>query len=190
MTLAALAALTACSAPHSGTDNNAAPSSSPSVTVSPSGSGTVGCDSARPDDPDARDPEPDDLIIGALAYQGASLSYQGTDLPGTAPAPGADGVTYFKTGADLPPDTTVTVSVGEAAQSYAGIVTENGPSAGYSSVTYISCPTQQQSSRMWWASGFALIGRQSACVPLDVQVKGESDIRHVQLSLAVGPCDQ
>ncbi|QPZ37461.1 hypothetical protein [Paramicrobacterium chengjingii] len=188
--LAALFALSACSAPSSGSDSTGAPDSSEAASPSPSGSVTIGCDLARPDDPGDSDPGPDDLIVGPLVYLGAVLAYQGTDLPGTAPVPDDNGVTYFKTGADLPPDKTVTVSVGDAARSYAGIVIAGGPSAGYSSVTYVSCPTQQQPSRMWWAGGFALIGRQSACVPLDVHVKGESEPRHLQLSLAVDPCDQ
>ena len=78
----------------------------------------------------------------------------------------------------------MTVAIGEAALAYAGIKTERGPAVGYSSVTYTSCAASTTSSGpggVWWVGGFTLVGRSSACVPLEVQVQGEPDIRHVHL---------
>lgn len=141
-------------------------------------------------DPDAPPNGPDDLIIGPLVYQGAVLAFQGPDLPGPAPEPDADGVTRFKTGAALPPDTTVTVSIAGSARSYAGIATEDGPNAGFWQVTYVSCPQQKRSSRMWWVGGFTLLDRGSGCVPVDVQVRGEKKVRHAFVALNVAPCHQ
>jgi hypothetical protein len=84
------------------------------------------------------------------------------------------------------------VTVGESAQSYAGIKTEQGPAEGFSSVTYTSCSAGSVASNilgMWWVAGFTLVGRSAACVPLEIQIDAEPDIRHVTLSLGEVTCD-
>lgn len=156
------------------------------ATVSPSGSTTVDCDTARPEALDSPPPGADDLIIGPLVYPGLGNGWN-FDNP---PEPDADGVTFFKIGATMPSDSTVTVSIGKAAQSHAGILTEQGPSVGYSSVTYVGCSSATHPARVWWVGGFTLVGRDSACVPLDVQVKGENVARHLMLSIEAGACNE
>lgn len=184
--LVRLAALTACTSPAQNTDS----ATSTLASLAPSGAITVGCGQARAVETDRTAIDADDLVIGPLVYQGAVLAYQGTDLPGTPPSPDADGLTYFKTGAEVPPETIVTVSVGATARSSTGIVRGNGPAAGYSSVTYRACPAKKQHGRVWWAGGFSLVGKTSACLPSEVRVEGESDIRKVSVSLVVDPCGQ
>lgn len=184
--LVGLATLTACTSPAQNADSGA----SELAVLAPSGAITVGCDQARAVKTGRTAPDADDLVIGPLVYQGAVLAYQGTDLPGTPPSPDAQGITYFKTGAELPPGTTVTVSIGATARSFAGIVSENGPTAGYSSVTYRGCPAQKQHGRVWWTGGFSLVGHTSACLPLEVRVEGVNGIRKISVSLGVDPCAQ
>lgn len=164
----------------------AVPSKPPTAVVSPSGSASVGCDESRP----ATAIAARDWILGPLSFPGY------TD--GRVPAPDArnavdtDGVRFFKIGTHLLPDHSVTVTIGEAARSYAGIRTERGPDVGYSSVTYTSCGASSPSigpGGVWWVGGFTLVGRSTACVPLDVQVKGEAAIRHVQLLIGESTCN-
>lgn len=166
-------------------DNRAVPTRSASAAVSPSGSVSVGCDLARPIASDTPALGANDLIIGPLVYRGLANGFNF----GNPPGPDAYGVTFFKWGPELPADSTVTVSVNKSARSYAGIKTEQGPSIGYSSVTYDGCSSQVQPGRVFWVGGFTLVGRQSACVPLDVQVKGENKARHLMLSIEAGSCN-
>lgn len=158
--------------------------SPPRARVTPSGNVTVGCDLARPLGPDSPSPGPDDLTIGPLVYPGLGHGYK-VDV---APEADADGTTMFKVGTRLPADSTVTVSIDPTARSFAGILTEQGPSVGYSSVTYEGCPASVHPGRVFWVGGFTLAGKKSACVPLTVQVKGEPDPRHAMLAIDTGSC--
>ena len=77
----------------------------------------------------------------------------------------------------------MTVSVASDARGWAGIATESGPPAGYSSVTYVSCPASQSPDGVWWVGGFTLRNRTSGCLPLDIQIQGEQSVRHTVISL-------
>ncbi len=159
---------------------------SPTTVVPPRGSSSVGCGDSRPEKSVVT---AGDWILGPLSYPGYA--------DGRVPPPDArdavdtDGIRFFKIGTRLIPDHAVTVTIGEEAQTYAGIKTERGPAVGYSSVTYTSCDASTPSSGpggVWWVGGFTLVGRSSACVPLDVQVQGERDIRHVHLLIGNSSC--
>jgi hypothetical protein len=164
--------------------NTAAPTPSSEATILPSGSVTVGCDLARAVGADTPPPGVDDLVIGPLVFSGLAHGYNFGDPPDAD----ADGVTFFKIGAELTSDATVTVSIGKSARSYAGILTEKGPSVGYSSVRYQGCSSEVQPGPVFWVGGFTLVGRKSACVPLVVQVKGETESRHLVLPIESRSC--
>lgn len=158
---------------------------STAVAFHPGDSVSVGCDAARPTNPTAPPPSPaNDLVIGPLIYSGLGNGYNF----GIGPYVDADGIAFFKEGTELPADTTVTVSIGAPARAWAGILVESGPASGYSSVTYQSCSSDTRPGRVFWVGGFTLGGKTSACVPLEVLVKGESQPRHVVLSLEAGQC--
>lgn len=121
------------------------PAASTSAAFHPGGSVSVGCDAARSTNPTEPPPNPaDDLVIGPLVYPGLGNGYN----YGFGPHIDADGIAFFKEGAELPADTTVTVSIGAPARTWAGILIESGPAAGYSSVTYRSCSSKSQSGRV------------------------------------------
>jgi hypothetical protein len=181
---AALTALSLAGCSSTTSDNREKPPPSPSATVSPTGRVTVGCDLSRPASKETPPPGPNDLIIGPLVYRGLANGYNF----GNTPDADADGVTFFKIGAELPADSIATVSIDKAARRYAGILTEQGPSAGYSSVTYKGCSSQIQPGRVFWVGGFTLVGRQSACVPLDIQITGDTAPRHLMISIEAGSC--
>jgi hypothetical protein len=159
-------------------------SATPSPKVVPSGSVTVGCDLARPVGPDTPPPGLDDLIIGPLVFSGLAHGYNFDDPPDAQP----DGVTFFKIGAELTSEATVTVSIGKTARQYAGIVTERGNDVGYSSVTFIGCSPEIQPGPVFWVGGFSLVGRRSACVPLIVEVQGDGEARHLVLPIESRSC--
>lgn len=171
-----------CSADRSNDGRSATPSSV--ARVFPSGSVTVGCALARAAGPDTPSPGSDDLILGPLVFRGLANGY----VFENPPSPDAEGVTFFKIGPELSAGSTVTVSIGTRAQRYAGILTEKGPSVGYSSVTFEACSSQVLPGTMFWVGGFTLVGRKSACVPLVVQVAGESSPRHLVLPIETRSC--
>ena len=121
----------------------------------------------------------DCYITGRLDCGAAQLPRLGGRPVPPADANGAadyDGIRFYKVGTNLLPGHTVTVTIGDAARAYAGIMTERGPAVGYSTVTYTSCTASTPSSGpggVWWVGGFTLVGRSSDCVPLEVQVTGE-----------------
>lgn len=155
------------------------------VAFHPGDSIAVGCDAARSTSPTAPQPDPaEDLIIGPLVYRGLGNGYN----RGSKPYVDADGVAFFKEGTELPPDTTVTVSIADPARTWAGILTESGTAAGYSSVTYQGCSSASHPARVFWVGGFTLGGKTSACVPLEILVAGEGQPHHVMLSLEAGKC--
>jgi hypothetical protein len=104
------------------------------------------------------------------------------------PTADADGIRFFKIGTEVAAGKTVTVSVSESARAYAGIGTETGPSYGYSSVTYESCPLSADSAPVWWVGGFTLKDRTKGCIPLDIRVHGESELHHVTLAIETDDC--
>lgn len=150
----------------------------------PAGSASVGCDEARPLEESATD---QDMVLGPLSYGGLSDGRLFKD----GVLPDAEGVRFFKIGPQLLLGHSATVTIGESAQSYAGIKTESGPAEGFSSVTYTSCSADTAASNtlgMWWVAGFTLVDRSAACVPLEIQIDGENDIRHVAVSLGEVTC--
>ncbi len=162
---------------------NATPRSGATSTpaASPAGHTIVDCAMSRPIE-DSESPTSDDLMIGPLRYPGLAHGY-----PSSTPSL-QDGILFAKIGAELLPDATVTVSVGSDARSWAGIATEGGPPAGYSSVTYVSCAKGQNTDGVWWVGGFTLRNRTSGCLPLDVHVQGEESIRHTTVSFWDDTC--
>lgn len=165
---------------------NGVPPKSPATVVSPSRSASVGCGDSRPEKFVVTS---GDWILGPLSYPGYTNGR--VPPPDVSNAVQTDGSYFFKIGTHLLPDHTVTVTIGDAARSYAGIKTERGPAVGYSTVTYTSCAASTPSSGpggVWWVGGFTLVGRSSACVPLEVQVTGEADIRHVHLLIGRSSC--
>ena len=187
LAVAFVASLTACTGTTTtGPANpNAVPPQSPAAVASPSGSASVGCNESRP----AIAVAAADWILGPLSYP--DLAGGQFPLAEASGAADSDGIRFYKVGTNLLPDHNVTVSIGEAARVYAGIKTERGPAVGYSSVTYTSCPSSSPSigpGGVWWVGGFTLVGRSSACVPLEVQVSGEADVRHVHLLIGKSSC--
>jgi hypothetical protein len=151
----------------------------------PAGSASVGCDEARPFEEAATD---NDMVVGPLSYGGLADGR----LLGDGVLPDAEGVRFFKVGPQLLLGHSVTVTIGDSAQSYAGIRTEFGPAEGFSSVTYTGCSEDSVANNilgMWWVAGFTLVGRSAACVPLELQIDREPDIRHVALSLGDVMCN-
>lgn len=130
--------------------------------------------------------QPDDLVIGPLDYPGIRDGYS---VAGPLPEPDAHGIRFYKIGAQLPAGKTVTVTIDSAARGFAGILTETGRSAGYSSVTYTSCAAANQKGMVFWVGGFVLAGRRTACVPLDVRVAGETAVRTARIALPAGACN-
>jgi len=161
------------------------PATRATVAFHPGDSIAVGCDAARSTSPTAPEPDPaQDLIIGPLVYPGLGDGYN----RGSKPYVDADGIAFFKEGTELPPDTTVTVSIADPARTWAGILIESGIAAGYSSVTCQGCSSESHPGRVFWVGGFTLGGKTSACVPLEVLVAGEGQPHHVTLSLEAGKC--
>jgi hypothetical protein len=166
--------------------SSANPSSAepPAAVRLPAGSASVGCEEARPLEAAATD---QDLVVGPLSYGGLSDGRLFSD----GVLPDAEGVRFFKIGPQLLLDHSATVTIGASAQSFAGIRTESGPAEGFSSVTYTSCSADSVASDVlggWWVGGFTLVGRSAACVPLEIQIDGESDIRRLELSLGEVAC--
>jgi hypothetical protein len=155
---------------------NVTTSSPPTTVARAAGQTTVGCSMSRPlKSSDA--PTSADLRIGPLWYPGLAHGY-----PASAPEP-QDGIIFAKIGTQQLPDATVTVSIAPDAQGWAGIATEAGPPAGYSSVTYVSCPATQHPAGVWWVGGFTLRSRSSGCLPLEIRVDGEDSVRHILVAL-------
>ncbi len=151
-----------------------------SAPASPSGMATVTCSSARAVPPG--EGSSTDLVVGPLLYPGFDHGYNLTMNP-----PNQDGVRFFKVGTHLVNGSVVTVSVAPEAKAYAGIKTETGSAAGFTTVTYESCPGSQNGS-VWWVGGFVLTGRPSGCLPLDIQVKGEATPRRTVIPLGTRDC--
>lgn len=180
-----LIALAGCTSPPSSptTPTSTSQPSSSVVTVAalPEESTTVGCELSRPVK-EALPVQADDLAFGPLVYPGLLDGY-----PQALSDP-VDGIIFAKIGPQLSPDATVKVSIAPEASSWASIVTENGPPAGYLSVTYKSCPASQHAAGSFWVGGFALRNQTSGCMPLNVQVQGEASTRRTIISFGDKTC--
>lgn len=129
-----------------------------------------------------RFPSPTDAVIGPLSYAGLR-NYQDSPVSET----NWNGGHFYKSGAQLPPGTSATVTIGDAAAGYAAIVTETGPATGSRSVTYRSC-RQPRPNGSWWVGGLVLFGRSSACVPLTVTDPNNQTTHRTVVSLGAGTC--
>lgn len=116
-----------------------------------------GCDQARP----ITYPFPthNDLVVGPLSYGG--LKYFAND---PVQESNWTGGYFYKTGAQLRPGVTATITIADEAAPYAAIVTENAPAGGARSVTYQSCTKAAGTVGSAWVGGFVLWSRKSACL--------------------------
>lgn len=122
-----------------------------------------------------------DLTTGGFTYGGGKLV---ADLP----IEKFNDRYFYKMGAELPPNISATVTITGAAASFASIITENGPSHGSRSVTYSSCPAVAGSDGVSWVGGFALWGRQTACVTFEVRTSAHPTPQREVISLGAGAC--
>lgn len=178
-----LIALSGCTSPQPSPTRSANLPSSPAAKVAalPEAQTTVGCAMSRPLE-GSLPIHTNDLALGPLLYPGLLAGYP-------QPLPHAvDGIIFAKIGTHLSPDATVTVSIAQEATSWASIVTETGPPAGYLSVTYKSCPSTRHAAGSWWVGGFALRNQTSGCMPLNVQVQGEASILRTVISFGDKTC--
>lgn len=127
-------------------------------------------------------PGPDDAVIGPLSYAGLRAFR-------ASPVDEANwnGGYYYKSGAQLRPGVSVTVSIEGPAAAYTRIVTESGPTDGARSVTYQSCD-RSAAMGSWWVGGFVLYGRHSACVPLLVSDPAGPAAHRAVVALGASDC--
>jgi hypothetical protein len=123
-----------------------------------------------------------DVAIGPLSYAG--LKYYRAHA---AERPNWGSGYFFKSGAQLRPGVSATVSIQGRAAKYAAIITESGPNRGSRAVTYRSC-SKSGPPGYWWVGGFVLRDRRTACVPVKVTSSlGPTEHRAV-ISLGAGDC--
>jgi hypothetical protein len=127
-------------------------------------------------------PGPTDLVVGPLSY-GGLLSFAD---PANRPGVQADGSYFYKSGAQLTPGATVTVTIAPAASAYASVLTEYGAPQGYRQVIFRACPGGKHGT--WWVGGFVLRDRRAACLPLDIASGSSPTVRRVVVSLGRGHC--
>lgn len=85
----------------------------------------------------------------------------------------------------IAPGNTVTIAIAPKARSYVVMSNPYSPPGGVVAATYHSCPGKWG----FFAQSFTFTdGRIRGCVPMDIHVHGEPQIRHVTLSLFAGPC--
>jgi hypothetical protein len=98
---------------------------------------------------------------------------------------GRDG-RFYKFGVVVRPGATVTVTIGPSARGHVVMaMAENGSELSVTSATYHAC----QGAGGFYAQGFAFTGPPyRGCVPVDVTVGGQSQVRHATLSLFAGHC--
>ncbi|PYI69769.1 hypothetical protein CVV68_01280 [Arthrobacter livingstonensis] len=177
-----VSALTACT-------GGVAPVSSPTgehQSATPTGSGVSAsshfndaCTQARPVHGPV--PGPTDIAIGKLSFGGARAA---ANLPSTD-APILDhGSTFYKMGAQLPANTSATVTIVAPEVSEATIIAETGPKSGTRSVTYTNCTDTAQ----WWVAGFVLWGRQTGCVTVETTSSADPTPQRAVISLNAGKC--
>lgn len=137
-------------------------SSSAVETPAVIGSYRASCADGRPND-SPRTANADDLVLGTARFASA-LSYA-TRQGGLQP----DGSYFFKSGVEINKGAAaVTISIAPEAKGEAAFLFEHAD--GYpQQVAVESCPAQD----IWFVSGFILLKQPSACVPLDVQIRGK-----------------
>jgi hypothetical protein len=122
-------------------------------------------------------PQPGDLAVGPLIIP------NGKRLAAADPASSGEHGSY-KVPFIVTMGSTVTVTIAAPARGH--VVIDNPyAAAGVTAATYRSCSGQAG----FFAQGFAFIdGRIRGCVPLEVRVGGEPQVRRVTLSLFAGSC--
>lgn len=128
-----------------------------------------------------------DVTSGPLSYPNAQLLMRPgsvTEFYGGGVPVSPEGVAFYKMGTYVTAGATVTVTVMPQARAYAGLQTPGDP-PGAEAVTYQACPNGVATS---WVGGFDLTKRKSACLPLEVDVKGEPAPRRLVLSIFNGAC--
>lgn len=179
--LVALMALSGCTSQQ--TSPPLAPS--PSITASrpPADRAvTVSCDNARP--MDAAFPKSADVKLESLSFAGLADATTAPDAPNWPVGAGY----FYKSGAQLPPSTTVTLSIAADATRYASIATETGADGGALAVTYISCAPATGETGSWWIGGLLLWGKASACVPVEVVVNNDGRTHQALIPLGRQSC--
>jgi len=173
-----------------GCTGSGAPAATPSASAphvggpvgSPGNPVILSCDaeawSGAPDPPAPVTPGPQDLAVARGLATETAAQY------GNSPY-GRDG-RFVKFGVVVRPGATVTVTIGASARGHVVIVKAvNGSDLAMTSATYHACST----AGGFYAQGFAFTHPPfRGCVPLDVSVGGEAQVRHVTLSLFAGAC--
>ena len=130
-----------------------------------------------PDPPVSLQPQPGDLVVGPLIIVG------GERLATASPAGYGEHGSY-KIPVIVRPGSTVTMSIAAPARGQVVIANPDSPVGGVAAASYQSCPH----ATGFFAQGFAFTrGQTRGCVPLDVS-SGQSQARHVTLSLFAGSC--
>lgn len=145
----------------------------------PAGSATVGCENARATSTGFT-PSPEDLLLGPLTYP--SISAMAGENPTMV-----GGLRFFKEGAQLPRGAAATVTIDAPASEYVGILTEEGPRQGYTSVQYVAC-TDGPAGWLFWVGGFVTSKPENSCVPITVQIDGELTARHAFIPMGADVC--
>lgn len=130
-----------------------------------------------------RFPTPADVVVGPLSYAGFRY-YRSHPIQDPNWGTGY----FYKSGAELRPGLSVTVSIMDPATKYAAIITESGPDRGSEAVTYRSC-ARTGPTGYWWVGGFVLWGRRSACVPVRVTSPSEPTEHRALISIGASDCN-
>ena len=135
-----------------------------------------------PDPPVPRQPQPGDLVIGPLFItNGKVLATENPAQHGYA-SYGHSG-RFYKIPFVLVPGSTATVTIAAPARGH--VVIDIASVGGVTAASYHSCPHVTG----FFAQGFAFTAPPfRGCVPLDVRIDREPQVRHVTLSLFAGSC--
>lgn len=128
------------------------------------------------------------FTVGRTDFGFGTFSYSGlrgrASLPSSeAPAHDARS-TFYKSGAQLAPNSSATVKIVSPAASKATIGTETGPTNGTRSVTYKNC----RSTPQWFVGGIILWGHPSGCVTIEVKTSTNPAPKLGVVSLNAGKC--
>jgi hypothetical protein len=129
-------------------------------------------------DPAPQQPQPGDLAVGPLfIVNGKRLA--------TADPAGYGSHGSYKVPLAILRGFTATVTIGVQARGQVVIDNPYAPAGGVVSASYHPCPGPPG----FFAQGFAFThGQTRGCVPLDVKIGHQPQVRHVTLSLFAGPC--
>jgi hypothetical protein len=132
-------------------------------------------------------PGPRDLAVGPMYFPGGrALAVYTPAQYGYAPF-GRHG-RFYKLALVVRPGVTVTVTIGRTARGHAVIAAPGAGQlgrGGVTSATYHAC----RRAGGFFAQGFAFTRPPfRGCVPLEVTVGGQAQVRHVTLSLFAGSC--